>query len=168
MKNIDHYILEKLNVKNIDIKYDVDDLINQNELLYSDNDEYNDCWNECKEEIKNISIKYYKKIGGYIITPTKLSKLNPDSLENKIDIYEDIEDAIDTICTGKDMGYEIYLRGGHFEIDVINSGSRSTYYIYGIESTAWDHLSAWWEGDDDIKSLSFIFAEGSIIPIEYN
>lgn len=168
MKNLNNYISEKLNIgKDFKIPYYVDDLTNQDMVLYSDvDDELDIDWNDFKDELDQIGDKYDRTVGGYFFCAKPLSKYNGQTLLEHITCLEFIDDVISEICTGKDAGYVIKLVHGHIEVSAINSGSRSTYYIYAVEPKMYDRLLAWYEGDDSIESLDFIFEKGTIIPIE--
>lgn len=169
MKLINNYISEKLVInKQIKGQYNPDLLNQENIVLYkSEEDDWQD--EDYREEIKNIEKNY-----SYFMC-TKFSSLgssksikggyDPDN-----DIYDiqeyDLEHIVDNVITGKDLGYDVRLTGGHIEIDCINSGSRATYYIYSLSHETYDKLAAWWEGDEDVDNLKFLYQKGAIIPIE--
>ena len=172
ISSLNYYIQEKLvfNKHTKEKNYDVDSLNNENRVLVSDRwdpktHDMEEEWDYVRDTVEYIDKKLF--CSGYLITKfDPLSKLDAKSLENKIyDIDEYLDRCINNVISGHDLGYEIRLVGGHMEIDCINSGSCGTYYIYGVEQTAWNHLSAWWKGDTDVNSLSFLYSEGAIIPI---
>ena len=173
MKQLYNIIQEKLVInKHSKIKYNVDSLTNDNITLYDDqecdDEDMQDMqWDYCQNILNEIDKKL--NCSGYLILKFKsLGKLDPNKLINDnhiLGIDQYLEKCIDEVITGKDYGYKVRLVGGHLEIDCINSGSCGTYYIYAIEKTAWDHLTAWYEGDDEVNSLAFLYAKESIVPI---
>ena len=171
MKNLKNIILEKLIInKNIQSQFNPDNITNDKIVMYSDRwDEDKDTldmdWEDTKRQLEEIDKDL--NCGGYMLLKFKsLGMVNDPKKLEILDIGDSLEPCIDTIITGKDYGYEVRLVGGHLEIDCINSGSCVTYYIYAIEKTAWDHLEAYWEGDDEVNSLAFLYRKESIIPIK--
>ena len=178
MKEINTYIVEKLTLSQKKTYTSIDSLTGDNLVMYSDRwdedeDTLNMDWEDAQSQLKEIDKDL--DCGGYLIIKYKsLGEIQNKKIENNISVLDqclqsiekDLETCIDTVITGKDYGYEIRMVGGHLEIDCINSGSCVTYYIYAIEKTAWDHLEAYWEGNDEVNSLAFLYAEGSLVPIE--
>ena len=174
MKNFKDIILEKLILnKSVKSIYNPDHLNNNKSVLYSDRWDFDEdedrdvSWESCQMDLNRIDDFVYKQHGGFMsFKYNSLSKSK--DIENDIqDVDNDLDNFIDKIITGKDYGYEVRVQNGHIEIDCINSGSHATYYIYALDSSAWDHLDAYWNrGDEDIKSLSFLYAKGSILEIK--
>ena len=169
------FMLEKLKINSkskVNNNFDPERLTDQRFTLYdsqsyeNEDDEAID-WKDCEDSL----MSYNDQAAGFIACDNPISKIK--NFEKSI--YH-INDYLLSICvkiiTGKDLGYEIRYEYGHLEIDCINSGSRATYYIYGLSEEAFDKIEQWWndpdelEGDTDEEKLAFLFKEGNIIPIE--
>lgn len=140
------------------------------EVLYSDMDEENseDEWDCFKEDLKYLEDKYY----GFLVTQfTSLSNITVKELERKLwrNSRQLIDDIIDEIVNGKDLGYEITLVGGHLEIDCINSGSRGTYYVYAFDNDESYRKMIDWAGNDisDEELYELINTKGFISEITF-
>ena len=168
MKELNQYLIEALINKNTKINHiiDVDNLINDNFILYDDSEEPDDiAWEDCKREFKTINKKY-----DYFLlckhTPIMKWK-NPNNIV--IAVSDDLERLYHKVITGRDYGYAVRMVHGHIEIDCINSGSRVTYYIYAISENAYNKIDEWEWGDIDPEDFDFTFLykeEGNVIPIE--
>lgn len=168
MKQLNNFIIEKLKI-NKDIKvnnYNPDELNNQNELFYDSED------TSLVEESDYIIDDINNNAEGFFCCRyDSLSKIYGKSEKVFEDtLYEicvDLHDMFEKVITGKDAGYEGRIKGGHIEIDCINSGSRSTYYIYSINKRGYDELCAWFEaGWEEVESLDFLYEEGTIEEIK--
>lgn len=168
MKRINLYIVEKLKKinKSSSFKYNPDELNNDNIILYSDDgdeDEKDSIWSKCKHTLDEINDVY----DGFIAfknKPISETDLTDDyALKN---LSEDLDDLINECITGNDAGYEVRLKGGHLEIDCINSGSRTTYYIYALNNNNYDLVSDWYQGEDEPKDLTFLLDEDVIEEIK--
>lgn len=178
MKTIHNYIAEKLKLgKNLNIKFNLDELIDQNITLYdstSDFEEEDDesvMWDDCVDAIDNISEKYNYFIAFQYESIMKAKETAIKKHENvePYKISEALREITEYVMSGKDMGYAVRLVGGHMEIDCINSGSRSTYYIYALSSEGYDRVSAYWEGDESEPNIDFLYSDEQqkyIVPIE--
>ena len=169
-------INEKLvltNKSKIGKPYNPDELNDDNdeaEILYSDMEEDNaeDEWDCFKEDMKYLEDKYY----GFLVTQfTSLSNITVKELERKLwrNSRQLIDDIIDEIVNGKDLGYEISLVGGHLEIDCINSGSRGTYYVYAFDNDENYIKMIDWAGNDisDEELYELINTKGFISEITF-
>ena len=169
-------INEKLvltNKSKIGKPYNPDELNDDNdeaEILYSDMEEDNadDEWDCFKEDMKYLEDKYY----GFLVTQfTSLSNITVKELERKLwrNSRQLIDDIIDEIVNGKDLGYEISLVGGHLEIDCINSGSRGTYYVYAFDNDESYRKMIDWAGNDisDEELYELINTKGFISEITF-
>lgn len=169
-------INEKLvltNKSKIGKPYNPDELNDDNdeaEILYSDMEEDNaeDEWDCFKEDMKYLEDKYY----GFLVTQfTSLSNITVKELERKLwrNSRQLIDDIIDEIVNGKDLGYEISLVGGHLEIDCINSGSRGTYYVYAFDNDESYRKMIDWAGNDisDEELYKLINTKGFISEITF-
>ena len=170
MKQIESFISEKLHLnKETKASFDVDDLTNDDIILYSDrecdDEDMQDMqWDYCQNILNEIN--KHKDNDGFICTKFKSLGKSKNIEEDIISVEDDLDDIVSKIIDGKDQGYEVRLVGGHLELECINSGSSGTYYIYKLAPLAMGHMQDWWDGDEDQKSLAFLYAEGSIIPIE--
>ena len=169
-------INEKLvltNKSKIGKPYNPDELNDDNdeaEILYSDMEEDNaeDEWDCFKEDMKYLEDKYY----GFLVTQfTSLSNITVKELERKLwrNSRQLIDDIIDEIVNGKDLGYEISLVGGHLEIDCINSGSRGTYYVYAFDNDESYRKMIDWAGNDisDEELYELLNTKGFISEITF-
>ena len=167
-------INEKLvltNKSKIGKPYNPDELnVDEEEVLYSDMDEENSEteWDSCKEDLKYLEDKYY----GFLVTQFKsLSDINVNELERTLyrNSRQLIDDIIDEIVNGKDLGSEISLVGGHLEIDCINSGSRGTYYVYAFDDDENYKKMIDWAGNDlsDKELYELLFTKGFISEITF-
>ena len=169
-------INEKLvltNKSKIGKPYNPDELNDDNdeaEILYSDMEEDNaeDEWDCFKEDMKYLEDKYY----GFLVTQfTSLSNITVKELERKLwrNSRQLIDDIINEIVNGKDLGYEISLVGGHLEIDCINSGSRGTYYVYAFDNDESYRKMIDWAGNDisDEELYKLINTKGFISEITF-
>ena len=169
-------INEKLvltNKSKIGKPYNPDELNDDNdeaEILYSDMEEDNadDEWDCFKEDMKYLEDKYY----GFLVTQfTSLSNITVKELERKLwrNSRQLIDDIINEIVNGKDLGYEISLVGGHLEIDCINSGSRGTYYVYAFDNDESYRKMIDWAGNDisDEELYELINTKGFISEITF-
>ena len=169
-------INEKLvltNKSKIGKPYNPDELNDDNdeaEILYSDMEEDNaeDEWDCFKEDMKYLEDKYY----GFLVTQfTSLSNITVKELERKLwrNSCQLIDDIINEIVNGKDLGYEISLVGGHLEIDCINSGSRGTYYVYAFDNDESYRKMIDWAGNDisDEELYKLINTKGFISEITF-
>ena len=170
-------LLEFLIDSNTKIEVDVDNLTHNKkpEILYSDRWDFEDDndmdiqWEDCKVELGSINQDC--KTGFLCTKFNSLGKsksirggYDPDN-----DIYtitDDLDEIIDKVITGNDYGYEVRLVGGHLELECINSGSSATYYIYQLEAKAWDNIELWWQGDETVDNLKFLYNDKAIIPIK--
>ena len=164
MKIINVYLQEKLiiNKDSKKSKFNPDFLNNKQEKLYSDNNEdYPDNWEDCQYELDTIDKKYE----GFVVCKfNSLSKSK--NLEKDVNDYSDtLENITERIITGKDMGYEIHLNNGHLEYHCLNSGSRAIYYIYALSNQGYLLIEQWFDGDDEVQNLDFLFDENNIIEI---
>ena len=176
MKNLKDIIFEKLKINSnskVRNSFDPERLTNQRFTLYdsqsyeNDNDEAVD-WKDCEDAL----MSYDDQVNGFFVCQYEpISKIK--NFANSIyHINDDLLSIREKIITGNDLGYEIRYEYGHLEIDCINSGSRATYYIYGLSQEAYEKMITWWEspdeleGETDEEKLDFLFEEGNIIPIE--
>lgn len=161
-------INEKLSInKDTITAYNPDALNGDNELLYSSESD-DDNWEDVKEELNYLEDKYY----GFLVTQFKqLSEITAKQLERTLyrNSRQLIEDIIDEIVNGKDLGYEIKLICGHLEIDCLNSGSRATYYVYAFDDEENYSKMVDWAGNDlsDEDLYKLIFTEGFISEITF-
>lgn len=161
-------INEKLSInKDTITAYNPDALNGDNELLYSSESD-DDNWEDVKEELNYLEDKYY----GFLVTQFKqLSEITAKQLERTLyrNSRQLIEDIIDEIVNGKDLGYEIKLICGHLEIDCLNSGSRATYYVYAFDDDENYKKMIDWAGNDlsDEDLYKLIFTEGFISEITF-
>lgn len=161
-------INEKLSINKYTITaYNPDALNGDNELLYSSESD-DDNWEDVKEELNYLEDKYY----GFLVTQFKqLSEITAKQLERTLyrNSRQLIEDIIDEIVNGKDLGYEIKLICGHLEIDCLNSGSRATYYVYAFDNDENYSKMIDWAGNDlsDEDLYKLIFTEGFISEITF-
>lgn len=173
MKKLNEYIIEKfkINSKNAKelIKFNPDDLNNDKEIMYDSEDQGeeegdNDIfWRDFLEEIEQINKEY----DGFVVFKFKKMSESKDYEKDMLDYSTDLKDLIiSQIITGKDYGYKARLDGGHIEIDCINSGSRSTYYIYALSQEAYETLESFFAGEEGIETLNFLNSEKSIIEIK--
>ena len=168
MKELNNYILEKLNKINRSstFTYNPDDLNNDNIILYSDlgdEDEQDSIWSQCKHKLDEINDVY----DGFIAfkrKPISETDLTDDFCLK--DLNTDLEDLVNEYITGNDAGYEVRLKGGHLEIDCINSGSRMTYYIYALDQEIYDFVDDWYQGEEEPKDLTFLLNEDAIKEIK--
>lgn len=175
MKQLTDYILEKFKISSktlSDQRFNPDKLNNDKQILYNSEDQDEEGDNDIflddfEKEVEQIDKKF-----DYYISTRFVSLGNSKNLEKDLYSYcpgdnNTLYDMIQNIMTGKDLGYEVRLVGGHIEVDCINSGSRGTYYIYALSHEAYDEVSAWFEGgDEEVKSLDFLFKEENILEIE--
>ena len=175
MNNLSIYIQEKLKINSnskVDNKFDPERLTDHRFVLYdsqsyeNEDDEAVD-WGDCEDFL----ISYDEQVNGFIGCDEPITKIK--NYNKGISLFDDnLISLRDRIITGKDLGYEIRYEYGHLEFDCINSGSRRTFYIYGLSQEGYDKLDLWWnypdelEGDTDEEKLAFLFEEGNIIPIE--
>ena len=173
MKKLNQFIKEGLKVSTkskIKDSYDPDYLDEgQKEMLYDDTDyededEQNVAWNDCNR----ILIKIDKDIDGFLLMKNFISKSK--NIENDYkDIFKYLEDCKDEVVTGNDYGYAFRLNNGHLEIDCINSGSRGTYYIYGLSKEGYELIDDWQQGEVEDKTLEeILYQQGVIEPILIN
>jgi len=175
MNKLSIYIQEKLKINsnsNVDNKFDPERLTDHRFVLYdsqsyeNEDDEAVD-WKDCEDSL----MSYDDQASGFIACDNPISKIKNYSKDINL-IDEDLLLLRERIVTGKDLGYEIRYEYGHLEFDCINSGSRRTFYIYGLSENAYDKIITWWEspdeleGDTDEEKLAFLFDEGNIIPLE--
>ena len=177
MNNIKEYIIEKLKINSnskVNDDFDPDRLTDRRFVLYDSQSYDNEDeevleWDECLDTLKS----YNNQInGGFFVCRyepiTKTKKISTTIYH----IDNDLMKIKNKVFTGNDIGYELRYEYGHLEFDCINSGSRRTFYIYGLSQEGYDKLDIWWnypdelEGDTDEEKLSFLFEEGNIIPIE--
>lgn len=174
MNPISQYISEKLLInKNIKIQFNPDELNGDEELLYSssdyeDEDDNSIAWEDCDNEISSIDKKF-----DYFLMTRFNSLSESKDLEKDLYAYApchengDLHDLINDDAITKSQGLDIRLKGGHIELDAINSGSRATYYIYALSHEAYDEISAWYEGgEEEVPSLDFLFKPESILEIK--
>lgn len=170
MKELLMFIQEKLIInKDSKLKHNIDSLNDDDMILISDRNTDSKPSDDDLEEIIDKLDDIDKKIfcAGYLIMKSVSLSKSKNLEKDIIDIDQYLYRAIKSIINYKDLEHEIRIVGGHIEIDCINFDSCCTYYIYAIESTAWGHLEDWWSGDEETKSLAFLFAKNSIVPIEY-
>ena len=170
MKTLKSIIHERLIInKHIKPSFNVDYLTNDDITLYNDqecdDEDMQDMqWYYCQnilDEINNCKDKC-----GFICTKFKSLGQSKKIEEDLVFVEEDLNNIVSKIINGKDQGYEVKLVGGHLELECINSGSSGTYYIYKLSPLAMEHMEDWWNGDEDQKSLAFLYAEESIVSIE--
>ena len=176
MYKLTTYIQEKLKINSnskVDNKFDPERLTDHRFVLYdsqsyeNENEEASE-WNDCGQTLRT----YDGQADGFFICQYEpISKIK--NFEKSIyHIGNDLIVCRDKVISGHDLGYEIRYEYGHLEIDCINSGSRSTYYIYALSKNGYDKITTWWvspdelEGNTDEEKLAFLFEEGNIIPIE--
>lgn len=170
MKTLKSIIHERLIInKHIKPSFNVDDLTNDDITLYNDrecdDEDMQDMqWDYCQNILDEIN--NHKGNCGFICTKFKSLGKSKKIEEDLVFVEEDLDDIVSKIITGKDYGYEVRLVGGHLELECINSGSSGTYYIYKLSPLAMGHMQDWWDGDEDQKSLAFLYGEESIVPIE--
>lgn len=175
MKNLKDIIIEKLKINSnskVDNKFDPERLTDHRFVLYdsqsyeNEDDEAVD-WKDCEDSL----MSYDDQAAGFIACDNPISKIKNYSKDIAL-TDNDLLSLRERIVTGKDLGYEIRYEYGHLEFDCINSGSRRTFYIYGLSEEAFDKIEQWWNdpdeliGDTDEEKLAFLFEEGNIIPIE--
>ena len=175
MKNLKDIINEKLKINSnskVDNKFDPERLTDHRFVLYdsqsyeNEDDEAVD-WKDCEDSL----MSYDDQAAGFIACDNPISKIKNYSKDIAL-TDEDLLSLRERIVTGKDLGYEIRYEYGHLEFDCINSGSRRTFYIYGLSEEAFDKFEQWCNdpdeliGDTDEEKLAFLFEEGNIIPLE--
>jgi len=176
MNKLSIYIQEKLKINSnskVDNKFDPERLTDHRFVLYdsqsyeNEDDEAID-WKDCEDSL----MSYDDQVSGFVVCQYEpISKIK-NFTKSIYHINDDLLSIREKIITGKDLGYEIRYEYGHLEIDCINSGSRATYYIYGLSEEAFDKIEQWWndpdelEGNTDEEKLAFLFDEGNIIAIE--
>lgn len=175
MKPLILYVFEKLKINSnskVDNKFDPERLDDHRFVLYDsqsyeNEDEEAIDWEDCEELLK----EYNNHVYGFIVCNEPISKIKNYN-KNIIMNDQDLLFIRENIISGKDLGYEIRYEYGHIEIDCINSGSRATYYIYGLSEEAYEKIVNWFdnpdelEGDTDEEKLDFLFKEGNILAIE--
>jgi len=168
MNNIKDYILEKfkINSKNAKRGFDPDDLTGDHQVLYNSEDE-DDSYRDLEEILQMINDN--EKYQSFIVCKFKQLSNMKNMYNNDNDIYffnDDLMKVIDKVITGKDLGYEVKLMYGHLQVDCINSGSRGDYYIYALSEEGTEKMTLWWEGDESVPDLKFLFNEKNLLPIE--
>ncbi len=167
MKNINNFILEKLNLSKTKNIVDLDDLNGDKIVLYDstadfeEEDDESYMWDDCNEELSRINNEYSGFIA-FKFNSIMKSKEIADKKHQDVEPYEVQEvltDITERIMDGKDAGYAVRLVGGHMEIDCINSGNRSTYYIYALTSEGYDRVSSYWEGDEEEPNIDFLYTD---------
>ena len=135
MKNLKDIILEKLKINSnskVSNKFDPERLTDHRFVLYdsqsyeNEDDETVD-WKDCEDSL----MSYGDQAAGFIACDNPISKIKNYSKDIAL-TDDDLLSLRDRIVTGKDLGYEIRYEYGHLEFDCINSGSRRTFYIYGL------------------------------------
>lgn len=176
MNKLSIYIQEKLKINSnskVDNKFDPERLTDHRFVLYDSQSYENENeeaieWKDCEDSL----MSYDSQADGFFICKSEpISKIK--NFEKSIyHIGKDLILCRDKVISGHDLGYEIRYEYGHLEFDCINSGSRTTYYIYALSENAYDKMITWdvspneLEGDTDEEKLAFLFEEGNIIPIE--
>lgn len=171
MKNIKEILIEKLILnKNSKKNYNVDELNNDNIILYdssSEEDEDTLDWEDTQNQLKDIDDNY----DGFVLCRFNSLSKSKNLEKDVIDYGEDLQEISEKILNGKDLGYEIKLVKGHLEFHCINSGSRAIYYIYALSEEGYQKIETYFDepesldGDDSDKLL-FLLEEGNILPIE--
>ena len=169
-------ILEKLIInKNTEHHYNPDDL-NNDDIDIFDTTEWDgddeigaDKYQQALDDIYDVWEKLKAK-GAFAVYRYNLSHMKEKNLKidstTRCEYDSDVADLIDELITWKDYEYVIRLRHGHIELDCINSGSRTTWYIYALTEDAFTHVEDYFAGEDYIKDLDFLYKEGTIIEIE--
>ncbi len=178
MKHLNNYILEKFEINKNTIKQNnPDKLTGDKVILYSDRWTYDEedkddkdvLWVDCQDILDTIEKKYSNfmctKYHSLSTSKSIYGGYDPDNEIFSISSAS-LKEVIDEVITGRDLGYEIRIVGGHIEIDCINSGSSATYYIYSLSPETFDRLSAWWEGDEEVENVKFLYEPNSIVPIK--
>lgn len=176
MKNINLYIIEKLHLdKNIKNQFNIDNISPNDEVyLYDDDADVEEegdrdiFWDDCKSELKTLNKKY---LGFIVFQFDSLGSIKGDIDDNKIYMLDgDLDNVTDKIITGKDLGYDVKIKGGHLEIHCINSGSRGIYYIYALSERGLNICSEYERGENnEPENLNFLKTDEDhkyIIPIE--
>ncbi len=179
MKNLSQYLIEKLHVSKYQDKYNPDELDSDTYILYDsqsyENEEEEEIeWEDCLNTLNEINKKYDNFIVCKFDSLGYLMKTNNHKkIENVLNDYsDDLNEIKKRIITGHDLGYTVRLKGGHIEIDCVNSGSRATYYVYAINNEIYEKVEEWFDtpesldGDDDYEKLTFLFEKGNILSIE--
>lgn len=174
MKEIHKFIQEKLIInKDTDCHYDPNDLNNESEELFdtSSYEDDNDLGAEEYDSIINHVADLFEKnkaYGAFAIrghTLTELKEKNIDVNRIKYELNRNSDELIDKLFTWKDQGYKLRLHHGHIELDCINSGSRVTWYIYGLAEDAFIHVEDYFDGEDYVKNLDFLYKPEMVVEI---
>lgn len=166
MQTINKYILEKLVInKTSKPNFDIDDMSEGIDMDLYDETEFEadyegqEEWDDCNRELEAINDKYT----GFIVTQWYSlgdkyhKKINEDAIYIAND---DLDYITNKIISGRDYGYAVRLKGGHLEIDCINSGSRGRYYIYALTKEGWDITYNYIHGyDDTYDDLDFFLED---------
>ena len=152
MKQLNIYISEKLKIdKDSKSKFNPDFLEggNKNRLIYSDvdnenaeidnteNDASDDLWTNFDVINDNI------RDGAFLTFQFDSISDAKDKHKAAYDVDNSLTRTLERIIDGKDLGYEVRIKDGHLEVDCINSGSRGTYYIYGLTKKGYEELDEW-------------------------
>lgn len=150
MKNLNQYITEKFKIsKDINSTFSPDEMDGNDIFIYSDEPD-----DEGESQAdgrylnavnKNIDNKYY----GFISFYNEIT-YNKKPLDDRfIMIQKDFEKVFEKTVNGKDAGYEIKLSKGRYMIDAINSGSRTSIYIYALTKKGYDEIMFWVDNGTD-------------------
>jgi len=144
MKDLNKYIQESFKIgrnKIVNHDYaDLDNLTSYNITLYDSDldDEEHSNWHEWIMIRNDINDNYNTFLRCKFKSLMEISDENTaeiDLFKNLMELSEEdnfLTHLIQKTITGRDLGYEIRLKGGHLEIYCINSGSQTTYYIYAL------------------------------------
>ena len=178
MKELNIYLIEKLHLdKHISNQFNIDEISEKDEIyLYDDDADVEEegdrdiFWDDCKSELETLNKKYL----GYIVFQfDSLGSIKKDITDDVIYMIDgDLGVITDKIISGKDLGYDVKIKGGHLEIHCINSGSRGIYYIYALTQEGMNICSEYERGEsDEPENLNFLKTDEEhkyITPIEYD
>jgi len=162
MINLNTYIVEKLKInKYTNVKFSIDDMPEGNTfILYDDDaeieseDDREVNWNDCQKELETLGKKY---LGFIAFQFDSLGSIKKDITDDVIYMVDgDLSIIVDKIITGKDLGYDVKITGGHLEIHCINSGSRGIYYIYALTERGLNICSNYIQDESEVENLNFL------------
>ena len=171
MKDIHKFIQEKLIInKDTECHYDPNDLNNTSEILFNTSDDDDDDLGaeEYDSTINHVADLFEKNkaYGAFAIYDYTLTELKEKNINNiDYELNRNSDKLIDKLFNWRDQGYELRLHHGHIELDCINSGSRATWYIYGLSEDAYIHVEDYFDGEDYVKNLDFLYKPEMIVEI---
>jgi hypothetical protein len=176
MNNLSQYIIEKLHLnKDIHHQFNIDNISPNDEVyLYDDDADVEEegdrdiFWDDCKSELDTINKNY---TGFIAFQFDSLGSIKKDITDDVIyNFSDDLDKITDKIITGKDLGYNVLIKGGHLEIHALNSGSRGIYYIYALTNDGYnicyDYIVRGEEEPENLNLLKTDEENKYITPIE--